>query len=487
MNYRTKLYLSFISVTVVSVVLGLAIAYFKIRKQLFQQHRSKVKSIAATAAPFINSDLLENLHGPSDENSAAYIELKNQLQGIRDINRRSDMYVKFVYILRPTNTNPAKLQFVVDAEESELEVSHIGDLISAESSGNLLEHLDEVYSPKGFVKDPWGSFLYGYAPIFDSDGRYVASLGVDIYAHEITARLNRLIYYGIYALAVAVAFSIILAFILSKRATYALGNLCSAVDAIGRGDFNYQMEVETNDEFSHLADDVNHMAVGLKEKEWLKSNFSRYVSNHIIEEILHSKKETKLEGERRKITVLFSDIRQFTLISEKLPPEEVVSLLNEYFEGMLEVIFSHAGTLDKFIGDGIMVEFGAPLDDPDQEKNAILTAINMKKALHNLCNKWRSQGKDPIEIGVGIHTGEAVVGNVGSQIRMEYTAIGDTVNVAARLEKQNKTYSTSIIVSSTTYDPIKEQFPFECLGEITLPGREGKLTIYTIKLDQLDI
>ncbi len=481
MKYRTKLYLSFVCVTVVSVLLALAIAYYKTRKQLFQEHRSKVESVAATSAPFIDGNALKNIQTKADESSPTYLRIKKQLQEIRNINRRPDLYVKFVYILKPTNTTPPKLAFVVDAEESDREISHVGEEITTEDSGDLLNHLNQVYSPKDFVQDPWGTFLYGYAPIYDSDGKYVATLGVDIYAHEITTRLNRLIYYGLYALLASIVLAIILASILSKRATYALGDLCRAVEAIGRGNFDYRMEIETKDEFSHLAQDVNQMAIGLKEREWLKTNFSRYVSNHVMEEILHSEASSVLEGKRKKITVLFSDIRQFTLLSEKLPPEEIVSLLNEYFEQMLEVIFSHSGTLDKFIGDGIMVEFGTPLEDSEQEKHAVLTGIDMQESLHRLCEKWKSEGKEPIEMGVGIHTGEAVVGNIGSERRMEYTAIGDTVNVAARLEKENKNFSTSIIVSQTTWEAIKDEFDFKLLGEVTLSGRAEKITVYTME------
>jgi adenylate cyclase len=220
------------------------------------------------------------------------------------------------------------------------------------------------------------------------------------------------------------------------------------------------------------------MTKGLRERERLKLNFSRYVSDHVLQKILSSTKPTKLEGERRKITVLFSDIRQFTHLSESLPPEQVVALLNEYFKVMLDIIFEHKGTLDKFIGDGLMVEFGAPLDDEIQEKNAITTAIDMQKALEKLNTTWKQPN---IQVGIGIHTGFAIVGNVGSEKRMDYTAIGDTVNVAFRLEQMTKSTNRSILISEDTYQAIKEEFSAESLGPITLPGREEPIRVYAIE------
>lgn len=190
------------------------------------------------------------------------------------------------------------------------------------------------------------------------------------------------------------------------------------------------------------------MTKGLQERERLKLNFSRYVSDHVLEKILSSSVPTKLEGERRKITVLFSDIRQFTQLSENLSPEQIVSLLNEYFKVMLDIIFAHKGTLDKFIGDGLMVEFGAPLQDDFQEKNAVTAAV----------------------------------GNIGSEKRMEYTAIGDTVNIAARLEQMTKSTGKYILISEDTYQAIKDEFDAKNLGSTALIGRQEPITVYAIEV-----
>ena len=222
------------------------------------------------------------------------------------------------------------------------------------------------------------------------------------------------------------------------------------------------------------------MAQGLEERERLKVGFTRYVSQYALEELLKLDQPITLEGERKKVTVLFTDLRNFTKLSEHLPPEEVLKLLNEYYEEMIEVIFNYGGTLDKFIGDGLMVEFGAPLEDNLQELHAVLAAIHMQLHLEKLSDKWESEGKRRMLMGVGIHTGLAVIGNIGSEKRMEYTAIGDTVNVAARLEQATKKIDRHIIVSKTVYDKVKDHFIFEDLKEVAIPGRKGIIQSYAL-------
>lgn len=242
--------------------------------------------------------------------------------------------------------------------------------------------------------------------------------------------------------------------------------------------------MKTHDEFEELGNEINKMATGLQERERLKLNFARYVSQQVMEQILKKESFAKLEGERRKITVLFSDIRQFTQIAERLPPEQVVSLLNEYFELMLDVIFRYQGTLDKFLGDGIMVEFGAPLDDPEQEKHAVQAAIGMQKELQKLLEKWKKEGKPQIAVGIGIHTGLAVVGNIGSEKRIEYTAIGDTVNIASCLEQATKLLKKQILISETTYNAIKDQVKATSLGPMIFPGRKEAISIYSVEFEE---
>jgi adenylate cyclase len=188
----------------------------------------------------------------------------------------------------------------------------------------------------------------------------------------------------------------------------------------------------------------------------------------------------QISGDRRRISVLFCDIRGFSTISENLPPETTVKFLNDYFETMVDVVFRNQGTLDKFIGDGIMVIFGAPQDDPYQEEHALRAAIEMQQELEALRKKWGPQGIE-LRIGIGIHSGPAVVGNIGSSRRMEYTAIGDTVNVASRLEAATKELGVGILVSEYTYHAARGSFRFREIGAMHVRGRSEAVRTYAVE------
>ena len=223
----------------------------------------------------------------------------------------------------------------------------------------------------------------------------------------------------------------------------------------------------------------NYITEG-RTKRKFKEAFAKYVSPHMADEISRNFGELNVDaGERTEITILFCDIREFTSLSENLPPEEVVRILNRYFSFMVEVIFAYGGTLDKFMGDGIMAFFGAPRPDPEHARNACLAALAMQLELRrlNLVMEW--EGIPPLSIGVGINTGEAVVGNIGTDRRMEYTAIGDHVNLASRLEVLNKEFKTGVIISEFTLERAGS-FAVRDLGEVDIRGKREPIRIYEL-------
>ncbi|MEK7449233.1 MAG: adenylate/guanylate cyclase domain-containing protein [Planctomycetota bacterium] len=195
-----------------------------------------------------------------------------------------------------------------------------------------------------------------------------------------------------------------------------------------------------------------------KEKRRIKMIFSKYLAPEVVEEVLKDYKNLKADaGERKELTVLFSDIRGFTTISESLSPEQVVHLLNEYLQRMVRIIFHYGGTLDKYMGDGIMAFFGAPKEQANNAWLAVRTAQEMIKEARQLQEKWAREGKPHLNIGIGINTGEVVVGNIGSEQRLDYTVIGDNVNLASRLESLNKEYGSNIIISQATAQKLAER------------------------------
>jgi len=217
-----------------------------------------------------------------------------------------------------------------------------------------------------------------------------------------------------------------------------------------------------------------------REKRRIRKTFGQYVAPQVMEEILSNPDAVALGGVRKNLTILFSDIRGFTSISEKLPAEKTVALLNEYLTTMTEVIFHYGGTVDKFIGDAIMAFWGAPIAVDGHEKKAILCALEMFRELKKLQDKWRSEGKEIINIGVGINTGEVVVGNMGSQMRMDYTVIGDAVNLAARIEALNKQYSTHILIGENTYEKVKDSVETRSLGKVKVSGKEELVEVHEV-------
>jgi adenylate cyclase len=482
MKYRTKLYIALVCVAFASILLGLVIFSTESEKLVMRVLRSRSESIAATAAVLVNPELMGSIKKGTSITSPEYLAARKELRKVQEANRREDIFVADIYTLYLDPENPRELYFGVEADQSPFLP---GTVYADTDKDFILDNLGTSVVDPTFITDQWGVWLSAYSPIRTANGDYVATLGVDINAADIHTRLEELIKFGIYGLAASLILALLIAFFLSKRVTISLDHLCHTVKEIGEGNLQAHADLHTEDEFGELSDTINEMTKGLQERARLKTSFARYVSQHVMEKILHSDTPLKLEGEKRKVTLLFSDIRRFTELSETLQPEAIVQLLNEYFEGMIEVIFTHMGTLDKFIGDGIMAEFGAPLDDGKQEEHAVRAAIAMQKELAALRAKWVSEHKPPFEMGIGIHTGEAVLGNIGSERRIEYTAIGDAVNVASRLEQATKILKKTILVSETTYLGCKDLFPFEDLGSMALPGRREQIRVYTIKMEEL--
>ncbi len=220
-----------------------------------------------------------------------------------------------------------------------------------------------------------------------------------------------------------------------------------------------------------------------KQARFLKSAFGSYISDKLLEVIINNPEKLKLGGEKREVTVLFSDIRGFTSMSEKLEPEKLVEILNLYLTPMTELVLKNDGTLDKYIGDAIMALWNAPLDVDEHPKKALLTAYEMLKELENINNLFKNKYGFTIDIGIGINTGWVIVGNMGSQRRFDYTAIGDTVNLASRLEGLNKVYKTNVLFSEFTRNKISfEDLPFLDVEVdwVKVKGKEQAIKIYTL-------
>jgi adenylate cyclase len=217
-----------------------------------------------------------------------------------------------------------------------------------------------------------------------------------------------------------------------------------------------------------------------RQKREIKRIFSHYMNESLVEELLRNPDQLRLGGEKRALTVFFSDLKGFTSLSEKKSPEELVRLLNNYHTAMAEIIFNKGGIIDKYQGDGIMAFWGAPIKKEDDARQACLAALESQKRLSELRGSFDKMGFPPLHARIGINTGEMVVGNMGSERRFDYTVVGDNVNLASRLESVNKVYSTNIIVSESVYLLTKDYFEYRELDVVRVKGKEQVVRIYEL-------
>ncbi|MGK4006629.1 adenylate/guanylate cyclase domain-containing protein [Sorangium sp. So ce1036] len=231
-----------------------------------------------------------------------------------------------------------------------------------------------------------------------------------------------------------------------------------------------------------LRAEVESLARARLERE--KQELGRYLSKDLVDFVLSDPRRLKLGGTRRHVSVMFTDIRNFTPLAESVEPEVVVSFLNEYFTEMVDIVFRYGGTLDKYIGDGLMAVFGAPLSVEDAPKRAVMAAIEMVQALERF-NQRQHLGCGEIRMGVGIATGTVISGNIGSLQRMEYTCIGDTVNTASRLEQANKELGSKIIICQATYAAVNDAIPAQATGAVSIRGKNRQVHPYIV--DHADV
>jgi adenylate cyclase len=215
-------------------------------------------------------------------------------------------------------------------------------------------------------------------------------------------------------------------------------------------------------------------------RAWIQDAFGRYLSPKVIDKLTAGETPLKLGGTKEELTILFSDIRGFTAISEHLAPEQLVSLLNEYLTAMTDVVLASDGVLDKYIGDAIMAFWGAPLPQADHAVRAATTAVRMKERLLELQKKWKAEGRPQVNIGVGMNTGSVIVGNMGSERRFDYTVIGDDVNLASRLEGLTKFYGVTILISEETKRHLEGKFVTRPIDRVAVKGRKEPVNVFEL-------
>lgn len=288
-------------------------------------------------------------------------------------------------------------------------------------------------------------------------------------------------------LGVVLLLALFVAFVVAKQITRPIEALSSFARDLAARRFDRRVTIETRDELGMLGDAMSHAAADLEASEAriaeevaIRADLGRYLPAEIVEAVVKREQDMELGGKRRTITVLFADVVGFTPITDRLAAEEVVALLNELFTILTEIVFRHGGTIDKFVGDCVMAMWGAPSSQADHAARALAAAEDMMRWLEAGNASWEAKFGVKIELAIGVHSGEAIVGNVGSETRMEFTAIGDTVNVAARLEAIARPMQV-LVTSEARAAAGPERFEFVDLGERALTGRAAAIHLWELR------
>ena len=323
-----------------------------------------------------------------------------------------------------------------------------------------------------------GTWITAFAPILDRMGSPAAVVMVNYPVEIYQDRLQELRRTILWASALGGLGTLMLVFLFARRLTRPIRALTVGVTRVASGDLSQALPVRSQDEVGQLTRAFNEMLDGLRQRDFIRSAFGRYVSPEVAKALLESPGGLRFGGEKRVVTVLMSDLRGYTRFAERGDPAMVMEVLNGFLSRMTDIIIEHGGTINEFIGDAIFAVFGAPLEHPDHAERAAACALAMQRAMAEINRAQAAEGRPQFEMGIGVNTGEAVVGNIGSEQRAKYAIVGSAVNVAARVE--GATVGGQVFLTEETYARIRE------IAEVTGPTRlEAKGLSEPLKLYDL--
>jgi len=435
---------------------------------------------AMSLAAAITPAEIEGLRVAADAETPAYKRLDARFRAVA----AAEPDFSDLYVMR-RGAAPGSIEMVVDAVIlADAPPAKPGDPYEAERETKMLQGFDGPVVEDDIYTDAWGTVLSGYAPIRDADGKAIAIVGIDVRASRIAAIKREVALLALGVLAVALVAMVILALVVARSIREPLAQIVAATNAIAKGELHVRADLSRNDEFGVVGRHFDDMANGLEERDFIKNTFGQYVAPEVVQQMIAGRSEA-LHGQRRHAAVMFVDVRGFTTLSESLAPEDVVNLLNDYLDRMTEVITKHGGRIDKFIGDAIMADWGTLGETANPEKAAATAALAMLRDLAAWNADRAARGAPPLEIGIAIHAGPVVAGSIGSARKLEYTVIGDAVNVASRLEGLCKVFGARLVVSGTLVEAAGMKSQARWLDKITLRGRQEETEVYEI-LDEDD-
>jgi adenylate cyclase len=333
---------------------------------------------------------------------------------------------------------------------------------------------ESIISDEG--KTSWALARFDPRFMGGARGNYAVAAALDV--TKIKQIVLRNLIYALVVLVLATATSIGFGARLATVMSRAIKRLQAAQKRLELQEFVHVDAVKTGDELEDLATGFNQMVDQLKAADEMKRTMGKYMARKVMAHLL--KEKMSLGGEKLNVTILFTDIRSFTSISEKMDPQALVALLNEYFTEMVAIVLGQDGVVDKYIGDAIMVVFGAPEPEPNDALRAVRSAVGMRDALRKLNDRIVQRGMTPLRTGIGIHTGEVIAGSIGHEEQRQYTVIGDAVNLASRLESATKDLGVNILISEHTYEIVKDEIEARAVKEITVKGRAQPVMTFEV-------
>ena len=436
---------AFVAVTLVGIGLVGLVIYEFAKPALEEILGTLLLNIARTGALLIDPALHAQVETTLTQDSDAYRRVRAALAAVQDANGVETP----IYTLTGFDAAGRLARFMVTSRGPGLPGEPY-PLVEA-----LLEPLDQAFrdgvaTHTRIYRNQSGTWLTAFAPVRDPRGRVFAVLDVDYRVDVYLARLAGVRHVVLGASLLGGAVALVTGIVLARRVTGPVSVLTRGVIRVAGGDLSQALPVRSADEVGQLTRAFKAMQEGLRQRDFIRDTFGRYVSPEVAQTLLESPEGLRLGGEKREVTVLMSDLRGYTRFVEEGDPAVVVEVLNQYLGGMTDIIVEHGGTINEFVGDGIVAFFGAPLRADDHAERAAACALAMQVALVELNRALAARGRPRLDMGIGLNTGDAIVGNVGSEKRAKYTAVGTAINLAARVE--GCTVGGQVLLSPFTYE-----------------------------------
>jgi class 3 adenylate cyclase len=469
-----RLAVAFAALTFLSVAIVGVLVRERQKRELEDAVGTQLLNIARVAVLLVDPAQHAELERARGADSAAYRRLRASLAAVQ----REVLLTTPIRTLVDYDASGRRARVVVTSDEAERPgawYSLAPELIDPISWS--LE--DGVARYTGAYRNAKGTWISAVAPIVDGQGRAVALLSVDYQVDVFLDRLRELDTTVLQGSAAGALCALLLGLLFARRLTRPISALTGAVVRVADGDLSQSLPVRSRDEVGVLTRAFNEMVEGLRQRDFIRNAFGRYVSPEVAKTLLESPDGLRLGGHKREITVLMSDLRGYTRFAERGDPAGVMEVLNDYLGHMAEIVIAHGGTINEFIGDAIFAVFGAPVEHADHAERAAATALAMQRANAELNRANAARGRPSFEMGIGLHTGEAVVGNIGSEQRTKYAVVGAAVNLAARVE--GCTVGGQILMTTATFERLADLAEVMPPVSVELKGLAAPVALYELR------